>query len=164
MNDYNKTGVYKLKCSDCNKFYIERTDHSPQATSMWKSSTKHRLNQISQSSYSTHDIKTWISELIYNYYKSHKRTLNQYIRIIWNMQTLQNTEEQDFRWTTSLKWPYVIWHQHIAIEPRLQNFTAYPFSAFHIMYKQEIVPITAEDSPHRSKGSSVKINQASCCE
>ena len=49
---YNKTGVYKLKCNDCNKFYIGQTGRS--FSSRFSEHTKAPTNNNIQSNFATH--------------------------------------------------------------------------------------------------------------
>ena len=49
---YNKTGVYKLNCNDCNKFYIGQTGRS--FSSIFSEHTKALSNNNIKSTFATH--------------------------------------------------------------------------------------------------------------
>ena len=49
---YNKTGVYKLKCNDCDKFYIGQTGRP--FSSRFYEHTKELTNNNIQSTFTTH--------------------------------------------------------------------------------------------------------------
>jgi hypothetical protein len=65
INEYNKTGVYKLKWSDCNKFYIEQRGRSFTKRNNGHIKANLTENQISQSTRHKYINKQTILQILY---------------------------------------------------------------------------------------------------